>query len=449
MARVHRRRAMAAALLATAALTGAASPRAQTGLGPPTPEPAPVKSPVAAPVYAPAAADGAQCRGSDGFAADFGGRRTFNWRPERLAAAKADLTSPGIAPAYAALLTRAEAALKGPTFTVVDKKAAPPSGDKHDYMSLAPYWWPDPTKRNGLPYVRRDGVTNPERHGADYDLRDLDAMSAAVETLALAHYFTGERRYAVKAAELVRAWFLDPDTRMNPRLTYAQAVPGVSAGRGSGLIDSQRLIRVVDAVGLLGPSGALGRPEESALRRWFADYVQWMATSPAGREARAAKNNHGLWYDHQMAAFSLFAGMEDVARAVISQTPRRLAAQIEPDGRMPEELERTRSLHYTAFALSAATRLAELGRCIGLDLWAFRTPDGRGLRRAIDHVGPYAGREQAWPGEELGAEFSSHLYEVLTLASRRYPDGPYGRQAAAIAGRYAGRALALTLQPPQ
>jgi hypothetical protein len=430
---------LGAAWLGSLVLAGAAE--AQTAAKPTA---APVAS---APTYVPAPADGAQCRGAQGYAADFGGRRTFNWRPERLIAAKAALGSPEIAPAYAALRRRADAALAGPTYTVVDKTQAPPSGDKHDYTSLAPYWWPDKSKRHGLPYVRRDGVTNPERDGPAYDLKDLSDMSSAVESLALAYYFSEDARYAAKAAQLLRVWFLDPATRMNPRLNYAQAVPGVSEGRGAGVLDTQRLIKVVDSVGLLGPSGALKPAETEALQQWFADYVKWMATSPIGRQERAAKNNHGLWYDYQITAFSLFAGMEDVARTVVSQTPRRLAMQIEPDGRMPEELGRTRSLHYTAFALSAAARTAELGRCVGRDLWAFRTPDGRGMRKAIDYVAPYAGREQAWPGKELDNEFSSHLYEVLTLASRRYPDGPYARQAAAIGGRYADDNLALTLLP--
>lgn len=441
MSKLPARGFVRAACLAALALAGAA--QAQTGAKPaakPTP---------AAPPYVPAPGDGAQCRGSEGFAADFGGRRTFNWRPERLTAVKAALNSPEIAPAYAALMKRADAALNGLAYTVVDKSKAPPSGDEHDYISLAPYWWPDPSKKDGLPYVRRDGVTNPERDGPAYDLNDLEDMSNAVESLSLAYYFSDDPRYAAKAAELLRVWFLQPATRMNPRLTYAQAVPGVSEGRGAGVLDTQRLIKVVDSVGLLGPSGAIKPDEHEALRRWFTDYVQWMATSPTGRLERAAKNNHGLWFDYQITTFSLFAGLDDVTRTVVSQTPRRLAAQIEPDGRLPEELGRTRSLHYTAFALGAAAHVAELGRCVGLDLWAFRTPDGRGLRKAIDYVGPYAGREGAWPDKELDTEFSSHLYEVLTLASRRYPDGPYGRQAATIADRYARTNLAFTLQPPR
>ncbi|MCW2338229.1 hypothetical protein M2337_002462 [Sphingobium sp. B2D3A] len=67
---------------------------------------------------------------------------------------------------------------------MVDKGNVPPSGDLHDYMSIAPYWWPDPSAPDGKPYVRKDGRVNPERTTADYDLSALSRMSADVETLA-------------------------------------------------------------------------------------------------------------------------------------------------------------------------------------------------------------------------------------------------------------------------
>ena len=69
--------------------------------------------------------------------------------------------------------------------TVTAKGMNPPSGDKHDYMSFGPYWWPDPTKPDGLPYVRRDGETNPGSL-ADSDRPRLERMVDGVEVLAAA-----------------------------------------------------------------------------------------------------------------------------------------------------------------------------------------------------------------------------------------------------------------------
>src|SRR3954466_4902684 len=114
-----------------------------------------------------------------------------------------------------ALMQAADRALEQKPVSVMDKKKVPPSGDKHDYLSQAPYWWPDPAKPDGKPYIRKDGQRNPEIDAiADHD--NLGRLGDAVATLGLAYAYTGREVYAAHAARLVRAWFLDPATRMNP-----------------------------------------------------------------------------------------------------------------------------------------------------------------------------------------------------------------------------------------
>src|SRR5688572_22934036 len=132
-------------------------------------------------------------------------------------------------PAYKQLVKDADKALKEGPFSVMEKKNDPPSGDKHDYMSLAPYFWPDPSKPNGLPYIRKDGQTNPEVK--EYkDKEYMPKMCELVYTLSLAYYFSGNEVYAEHAAKLLKTWFLDPATRMNPNLNYAQAIKGENEG---------------------------------------------------------------------------------------------------------------------------------------------------------------------------------------------------------------------------
>ena len=92
-------------------------------------------------------------------------------------------------PALAKLIREADRALMTMPLSVTRKDIAPPSDDKHDYMSLAPYWWPDPNAPNGLPYMRRDGKINPERDSIP-DRQNLENIVASVKTLALAYYFT-------------------------------------------------------------------------------------------------------------------------------------------------------------------------------------------------------------------------------------------------------------------
>jgi hypothetical protein len=387
------------------------------------------------------------CRGVEGYSADFEGRRTFLWQPDRLASARSAMAEGQLAAARRMLLAEAERALDAGPYSVVDKTRPPDSGDLHDYTSLGPYWWPDPARPDGRPYVRRDGTFNPERDGEAYDLTGLENMSRDVQALALAYYFTGESRYATQAAVLVRTWFLDPATRMNPNLAHAQSIPGRVAGRAEGIIDAHRLVRVVESVGLLASSGVLDSDEQARLRAWFGDLVHWMQVSPIGKAERAKDNNHGVYYDLLLSHFALFAGDADTARRTIEAARRkRLAAQIDRRGALPKELARTRSLHYTTWTIAAAMDLADLGRCVDVDLWNY--PDARKplLRTAVDFVAPYAGRERSWPWPELDKDETIGLYEILIRATWAWDDPDYLRLAEHYAPRHAGRTVNL-LQP--
>jgi hypothetical protein len=343
---------------------------------------------------------------------------------------------PQFATARKALFARAEAALVGPDYSVVHKLKMPPSGDKHDYMSIGPYWWPDAKQPGGEPYVRRDGRVNPERDTNAFDTTALQSMSASVDALALAYYFSGDLRYAQRAARLLRVWFLQPATRMNPNAAFAQGIPGRVAGRAEGVIDTTRLLRVVEGIGLLAPSETLTKQEQAGLERWFSEYVDWMLTSATGKEEGAARNNHGLWYDSQLTQYALFARRVDVARSAVERVAQqRIAQQIEPDGKMPQELQRTRALHYSVFALQAAAEIADLAGCVDKDVWNAKTGDGRGLKVAIDFLLPYVGRESEFPYPDLNPTASEPAFELFSRAAWAYADSKYAN-AGVVLGRF-------------
>lgn len=387
------------------------------------------------------------CTGTTGYAGSFGGRRTFLWRPDWLESRKADFDAGGRAePAFVALLARANTALDAPAYTVTDKLQKPASGDPHDYLSIGPYWWPDPARPNGLPYVRRDGQVNPERASNAFDVTDLSNLSADVHSLGLAYYFTADERYARKAATLLRVWFLDPTTRMNPNLNHAQAVPGRFSGRAEGVIDAARLVPVVESIGLLSVSPALSDLEQIGLRTWFEDLVDWMATSPIGLEERAAENNHGIYYDMLISQFALFAGRDDIARNITAAFgQRRIDAQFAADGSLPRELVRTRSLHYSTWTLAAVFNVADLARCVGVDLWRYEGPEGQSLRVATDFLAPYAGRTGDWPWPEIDKDQTLHLHEVLNRAAWAWQDPSHIRAADTYARKHASDPLTLRL----
>lgn len=388
---------------------------------------------VAAAAAAPSAAaafSGAVCRGEDGYADAFGGRRTFALRPDDLMAIKAALPGdPAVAAAYRDLIAAADRALATKPGSVMDKRSIPVSGDRHDYVSLARYWWPDPANPGGA-YVRRDGQTNPEIETNRFDRSALSRMARETDTLALAYHYSGDARYAARAAAGIRSWFLDPATAMNPHMNYAQAVPGVAEGRPEGVLDGVSFIAVIDAAGLLAPSGTLTPAEVAALENWFSRYVDWMRTSANGKAEARAANNHGLWYDAQLARFALLARRPDVARAVVAAFPKsRIEKQVDPSGALPAELTRTRSFHYSLYALEAAYVLADSARCLGVDLYGFEGTKGRSLRKATDFVAAYRGRSVDWPHKEMG--WPAGLLDELLLRA----DGIWGPGAYPLAAR--------------
>jgi galactose mutarotase-like enzyme len=363
----------------------------------------------------------AQCKGIDGHHAVFAGRRTFLLRPLELAAIKATRESdPAAKAAVEAVLERARLAMTRKPGSVMDKRTLPPSGDRHDYLSLAPYWWPDPDNPAG-PYVRRDGEVNPERATAAFDRSALTRMISDAEALALAYHYTDDPKYARKAAEVVRTWFLDPATRMNPNMNYAQAVPNLAEGRPEGVLDTSGFTKVIDAVGLLGPSGALKPKEVDALEQWFGRYIYWLRTSPNGMAEQAARNNHSLWYDVQLAQFALFARRPEIAEEVVRAFPRaRIAAQFDPSGALPEEIGRTRSFHYALYALAAAFNVADLAACLGYDLWNYSDPQGCSLRKATDFIAAYRDRPEKWPHKEREWP-AAELEALLKRADAAWP----------------------------
>jgi hypothetical protein len=340
-------------------------------------------------------------------------------------------------PALADLVRRADECLEAGPFSVVNKSATPPSSDKRDYMSLAPYWWPDPTKPDGRPYIRRDGETNPEIDSVP-NHADLDRMSDAVQTLSLAYYFTGDQKYANRAALLLRAWFLAPKTGMRPNLEYAQAIPGVNEGRGIGIIESRRLARVVDSLGLLAGCDAWSAADNSALLAWFDKFLEWMLTSEHGRDEADELNNHGTFYDVQVATYALLLDKREIARQWLAAVPkRRIAMQIDAQGRQPLELARTKAWSYSVANLSGLMSLARLAEHVDVDVWNFATDDGRSLRKAVDFLAPYGTGVTEWPHPQITGFSAEIFYPVLRQAAAKYPDGPYAAMVKGLPSPFA------------
>ncbi len=296
----------------------------------------------------------------------------------------------------ARILRAAAAALDRAPITITAFRARLSEGGSHDFYSNGDYWWPNPNTPDGLPYVHRDGQSNPKNFNKHreclWDLRD------AVAALGAAYKLTGDDRYVKKAVELLRVFFLDPRTRMNPNLQYAQAIPGVSKGRGIGIIDTLHLIEIPKAIEAMEKCSAFPPVILAGLKQWFADYLQWMTMSRNGHAEANASNNHAVAFWLQVAVFAQFTGDE----ARLAECRRRFKEVFVPkqmalDGSFPRELKRTKPYGYSIFQLDNMATLCQVLSTRQDNLWTFTLPDGRGMRKAMGFLYPYLADKSKWP----------------------------------------------------
>ena len=349
------------------------------------------------------------------------------WDGAHLQKVKQSLHQPYFATTYQELVTEAEKLLDVQPLSAVMKEKTPGSGDKHDYMSQARYYWPDPSKPDGLPYISRDGESNPELNKLDRNR--LGATAQRVTTLALAWYFSNDEKYAQKATELIRVWFFNKDTHMNPNLEYAQMIPGHhnNKGRCYGVIDTYSFVEMLDAVQLLEKSKAFTPKDSKQLKAWFGKLLTWILNSPQGQEEANQANNHSTAHDAQVIAFALYAGNVKVAQEVINAIPqRRIFTQIEPDGRQPHELRRTLAFGYSQFNLSHFIDIFLMAQKIGISIDNATSTDGRNFYKAMDFLAPYVGKDvKDWPYQQISEwdykqqEFCKDLYRVFLLNPER------------------------------
>jgi hypothetical protein len=338
------------------------------------------------------------------------------------------------------LIKEANSFLSKKTTSVMDKTQLPPSGDKHDFYSLSHYRWPNPDTADGLPYVSRDGEINPEIYSIP-DMKNMDGMVQAVKILALAYYFTNDPQYASKADKLLRVWFIDEDTYMNPNLKYAESVRGKNEMNPGGIMEGRPLTELTDAIRLLQHSPQLTEEVQQGMELWFTNYLDWLLNSDSGKKEGRKANNHGTYYLVQVSSIALFVNKTGLAREIVEATmqepssasfddvPKLIAEKIKPDGRQPFELKRTNALDYHTLNLLALFRLASIGEHFaGVDLWNYEF-EGAGLRKALDYILPYALEKEPWPYEQIKSVRKSTVAEISCQGMIHYQNNELYKEA--------------------
>lgn len=282
------------------------------------------------------------------------------------------------------------------TYSVTFKKKTAPSGDIHDFYSMAKYWWPDPKQPDGKPYIQKDGKPYPGRKEApDSDM--LSGLGSDVYRLGLAYYFTGDKQYAERVKKLVTLFFLEDKTKMNPNFDYAQTILGKGHSDGS-IVSANPLMEVIEGLQLTRSANIWSTEEYAKIKQWYVDFLDWMRTSKTGQKQRRAVNNIGTYYTVQAATYALFTDQKDLARKIIEEdAPKQISNQIDAQGRLEEELKRAKPWSYVMYDLDAFKLLVEVAEKVGVDLWSHQTDTGGSIQKAFAWLEPFAKGDKKWP----------------------------------------------------
>jgi hypothetical protein len=314
-------------------------------------------------------------------------------------------------------------------------------GTEHDYYSEAG------------PIVKADTAPNPKaKTAAPPFMAHRDAVFAvglAVPALAAAYALTREKRYADQAATHLRAWFVDPATRMTPRLDYGQVVPAEPAdaappapaegtfvvhtqpdtgaasppahpgGRSEGILETVPFVEIAQAIPFLASSESLSAADLEALTAWFAAYLRWLRepqdSGPRlGALARDQKNHHGSSWMLQVAAYATLtapastapkaegSAIEDLRHRFRAVT---LRAQISSDGSFPHELPSATPYRDSLFNLDLLSAVCVLLTTRFDSVWDYELEDGPSMRSAIAYHFPFIADRTRWPFRADNAHF--------------------------------------------
>lgn len=327
--------------------------------------------------------------------------------------------------AYKKLISDANNLLLIQNPTVINKSIHPPSGNKQDYLSISRYWWPNGGTKNGMPWIRKDGITNPETQTDAVDRKRLGLMTKGVWKLSLAYYFTNNEKYANKAISMIEAWFVDPKTLMNPHLEFAQSVPGNPDKRPTGILDGRSLVmNIPDAINLLNTSKHWNITYQTKTTKWFSDYLNWLTTSDLGVKGAKQKNNHGSWYKYQVASLAYYLGDTVLVKKMLLLAEKSLDEMLDNNGGQIHELARSRSFFYSCFNLQALTNIAVIGDKIGVDFWGFESIDKKSLSLAINYLIPIVEGEK-WTHNTLKPIDVSGLIPIISKMAIKYNSEKY------------------------
>ncbi|EPQ60850.1 chondroitin AC/alginate lyase [Gloeophyllum trabeum ATCC 11539] len=327
----------------------------------------------------------------------------------------------------------------------------PPNGNPHDYLSWAPYHWPDCNWCNAkqareeylrnawttCPYAVRDGKVNPDVLTLTGS-KSMVHMSQSVLYNAISYVIQGGQSFSQQASSFLDTFFLEPATSINPNVNFGQLVRGPGPkgriGTFTGILDLRGMVKVVNAIAMLmyAKSPHWTDQKHAAMRNWMGQYRSWLETSSLGKEVASKPNNHASFYISQLAVTNIYVGDLQRAQGVLQKYfNSTFSDQIAISGEQPFEAVRTRPFHYRCFNLEAMITNAKLGDELGMNFWKAKSKYGATIQTAVD----YAMAQN--PKDEDVTELAPHVAAVA--AAYGDPSGKYAAFLRRIVPDYQGQ----------
>lgn len=243
----------------------------------------------------------------------------------------------------------------------------------------------------------KDGVKNPNRDMTQ--THQLDRFTQQMNALTHAYAMTGDTKYADKAISIVDAW---------ARTT----TPGFGSGQ-AGISSYHPLASVFTSMQALKDYPGWKPESKAKVMDWVSTYGQRAIFSGD------KYNNRHDWRMLFIASTATLTGNKALFQKQVSEWKDAVHHTIrESDGMLPEELKRTRSLHYSVYALKPLTAFAELARSQGVDLYGSR--EGQLLRKSLESVGPSLLNPSQWKYKELNKKEDFGAEDLFQLAAQRF-----------------------------
>ena len=200
---------------------------------------------------------------------------------------------------------------------------------------------------------------------------------------------------------------------------------GRCEGRCIGIIDTYQLVRLVNSLGILEETGKWKENERANVRDWIKQYLTWLITSENGIQESHQPNNHATAWAAQVITFGAYVGNRAAINLVCYQFRNTLIPdQMDNRGGFPWEEARTKSFSYSVSNMNLFAVICEAAYTQGVNLWHFRTADGRGMRSTLGYLLPCFKDPTTWTNQQIVPYKPAHKLAYY-LAALRFENHKY------------------------